>query len=251
MFTRLHSTPSAPVWTGLNARREQRMNRYARVYGAVMASLVLVSPAMAVTVSFQDGVAPTASYAGSRDTKIKSDATGNHGTATLLEADGSPDYSVIMKWDITSIPAGSTITAASITINVTNVSPNTYQFYKMHRPWVETGATWAQYASGLNWQIAGASGTSDRGSTALGTMTASTTGIKTFAMNASGVAIVQEWLSTPGSNNGIIVQNYANADGLDFDSSEIGTLGNRPKLTVTYTPPGGGTPTPTPTPTGP
>jgi len=45
------------------------------------------------------------------------------------------------------------------------------------------------------------------------------------------------------------VQDYANSDGLDFDSGEIGTLANRPKLTVTYTPPGGATPTPTPTPT--
>ena len=225
------------------------MNRYARVCAAAMVSLVLASPVLAVTVSFQDGVAPTASYAGSRDTKIKSDATGNHGTATLLEADGSPDYSVIMKWDIASIPAGSTITAASVTINVTNISGNTYQVYKMHRPWIETGATWTQYASGLNWQVAGASGTSDRGATALGSMTASTTGLKTFTFNASGVAIVQEWLNTPSSNNGIIVQNYANADGLDWDSSEIGTATNRPKLTVTYTPPGGGTPTPTPTPT--
>src|SRR5262245_46415409 len=57
----------------------------------------------AVTVSFQDGVLPTSSYAGTQDASIKqANATTNFGAATTLEADGDDgsgvDKSALMKW---------------------------------------------------------------------------------------------------------------------------------------------------------
>jgi hypothetical protein len=200
--------------------------------------------AQADSRSFQDGVAPSTTYAGTRDTKIKSDATGNHGTVTNLEIDGSPDYSVLLKWDIASVPAGSTITAASLVVNATDAG-HSYQIYEMKRNWTETGATWAQYAAGAAWQAAGASGANDRGTASLGSF-GGASGVRTFALNATGVALVQRWLDTPGTNFGVIVQEYSMSDGFDFNSREVTTAANRPKLVVTYTPLGGATPTPTP-----
>src|SRR5262245_27905057 len=218
-----------------------------RTSGVVALGSLLLMPlgAWADSQSFQNGVAPTSAYAGSRDTKIKSDATGNHGTETNLEIDGSPDYSVLLKWDIASIPSGSTVTAASIVVNATDAG-GTYKIYEMKRDWTETGATWAQYASGLSWQTAGASGANDRGTTSLGNF-GGASGVRTFALNATGVALVQRWVNTPATNFGVIVQDYALSDGFDFNSREIATATNRPKLVVTYTPASGPTPTPTAT----
>ncbi|MCI0698403.1 DNRLRE domain-containing protein, partial [candidate division KSB1 bacterium] len=185
------------------------------------------------TVSFQDGVN---GYTGTRDTKLLSGTpTTNYGTSDKLELDGSPDVSSLLSWDLTSIPAGSIIQSVDITVNVTNTSTNNYEFYEMKRPWVEGAATWNEYAFGLGWEVAGADGSGDRGTTVLGAITAATTGLQTFSLNASGVAMVQSWVDNPATNHGFAILDYINAsNGLDFSSRENGTVSNCPKLTVTY-----------------
>ena len=183
-------------------------------------------------VSFQDGVS---GYTGTRDTKIKSDsATTNHGTATTLEVDGSPDYAGLVSWDLSSIPAGKTVTAVSVSFNVTDVSSSAYELYALKRAWSETTATWNVASTGTNWQTAGANGANDRETTVLGALSSTSTGVKTFTLNAAGIAKVQSWINNPATNYGFVILDYANSDGLDLNSSEIGTIANRPKITVTY-----------------
>jgi hypothetical protein len=193
-----------------------------------------------VTVSFQDGAA---GYGGTRDTKLVSDAPGtNFGSDSKIELDGSPDSSGLLYWDLTSIPAGSRVSAVDITLNITNGSSHIFNFFEAQRDWVEGEATWINYASGQSWQLAGGDGSGDRGSTVLASLSG-TKGLKTIALNPEGVAVVQSWLDNPASNHGFIVLNYASAsDGLDFSSRENRTAANRPKLTVTYSTagPGGG-----------
>jgi len=186
-----------------------------------------------VAVSFQDGVN---GYSGTRDTKLKSGSPStNYGSATKLELDGSPDESSLLYWDLASISSGSIIQSVDITVNVTNTSNANYEFYQLQRPWVEGEATWNEYASGQGWQVAGADGSGDRGSTVLGAITASSTGLKTISLNADGVAVVQSWVDNPSSNHGFIILDYINSNGLDFSSRETGTVSNRPKLAMAYT----------------
>jgi len=186
------------------------------------------------TFAFQDGVSPVYSYAGTRDTEIKSDAPDtNFGSSATLEADGDPEYATIIQWDIDSIPTGSTVTYASITLNVINNSGGQgYELYEIKRDWVEDEATWNVYSSGNMWQTVGADGLDDRGTTALGKAGASDEGPFVFNLNADGIALVQSWIDDPSSNHGLIVLDYGNTDGLDFDSREAVTAESRPKLTV-------------------
>ncbi|MCW1925015.1 DNRLRE domain-containing protein [Luteolibacter arcticus] len=196
--------------------------------------ITVVPGAGSTVVSLQNG---TNGYSGATDTKIRSNAaTTNYGTATSIEIDGSPDYAGLIRWNLSSIPAGKTVTAASITVNVTDVTTEAYEIYALRRNWTPSQATWNIAASGANWGTPGASNTStDRESTVLGTMSSSTTGLKTFALNASGVAKVQSWVNSPSSNHGFIIMDYVNnSNGLDFSSSEDTAAANRPKLTVTY-----------------
>ncbi|BCU79279.1 Ig-like domain-containing protein [Luteolibacter sp. LG18] len=184
------------------------------------------------TVSFQDGVS---SYTGTRDTKIKSDAaTTNFGTNTTLEIDGSPDYAGLVSWDLTSIPAGKTVTAVTVTFNVTDPGASAYELYALKRAWSETTATWNIASTGVNWQTAGANGANDRETTVLGSLAGTANGLKTITLNASGIAKVQSWINTPSSNYGFVILDYANTDGLDLNTREIGTVASRPKITVTY-----------------
>ncbi|MHC4105084.1 MAG: PKD domain-containing protein, partial [Planctomycetota bacterium] len=67
--------------------------------------ITVTEPGATVTVSFQDGVD---GYSGTRDTKLLFDTpTSIYGSATPLEADGSPDKSFLLFWDLSSIPPGS------------------------------------------------------------------------------------------------------------------------------------------------
>jgi hypothetical protein len=185
------------------------------------------------TVSFQDG---TNGYSGTSDASLRSDATTtNYGSATTLLIDGSPDYATVIKWDLSSIPAGKQITAATITMNVTDRSSGTYELYALRRPFVESEVTWTRASVGVNWSTAGANNTTtDRESTILAPVAPSATGLRTFTLNASGLAKLQQWVNTPSSNNGFIILDYGIADGADFSSSEATTFSNRPKLTITY-----------------
>jgi PKD repeat protein len=185
------------------------------------------------TIAFQDGVD---GYSGTRDTRLRSTRpTKNYGSHVRLDVDGSPDESALVFWDATSIPVGSTVQSVDITVNVTNRSGQDYEFYELQRAWIESEATWSEYASGQSWQAPGADGAADRGSAVLGSITAPTTGTKTISLNAAGVAVVQSWVDNPSSNLGFILLDYINAsNGLDFSSRETATVANRPKLTVTY-----------------
>src|SRR5205823_2029030 len=83
-------------------------------------------------------------------------------------------------------------------------------------------------------EIPGAKGTSDRGTTVVGTITAPTTGPRTISLNAAGIALVRSWINSPSTNNGILIGNPTVTDGMAFGSKEAPTALNRPKLTVTY-----------------
>ncbi len=198
------------------------------------------APAPQTTVHFQDGVYPSSSYAGTKDTYIsQNNATTAYGSATTLMVDGDDpngstyDKNILIRWDTSSIATTKKVVSASITVNVVDASNHTYNIYEMKRAFSQSGSTWNVFASGSNWEVAGGNGSSDRGSTVLGTMTG-TTGTKTFSLNASGIALVQKWINTPSSNNGLIILNSSSTDGFDFSSREAATASQRPRLTITY-----------------
>ncbi len=180
----------------------------------------------------------TASVTSSADTHILENAPKrNYGTVASLGANGDQpagtgkDQSALLKWDLSTIPAGSKISSASVTLNVTNSSAQTYQAYELKRPWVQSAATWQLYAAGNHWQIAGAKGSLDRGTTVVSTVSPSSTGKQTFALSP---AVVQSWVDNPASNKGITIANATNTDGVSFSSRESTTSNLRPQLNVTY-----------------
>jgi hypothetical protein len=193
------------------------------------------------TISFQDGLFPTTAYAGTRDLRIRSgNPTTNYETNTTLGVDGSPDDGVLLKWDTSAIPAGITVDSASITIYVIGTSTDNYELYELKKDWDEAQASWNNAATGVSWSVPGADGITgpspDRGTTVLATVGGLTSGLITFNLNAAGLAVLQNWINNPSTNNGFLMMDYASAgDDLGFRSSEISTKTQRPKLNVTYT----------------
>jgi len=196
----------------------------------------------AQVAAFQDGVAPTAAYAGATDAMLQeSTPSTNRGSNTFIQLDR--DYQTgshqstdgLLRFELSGIPAGATVQSVQLTLNVTNpTSGEGYAVYPARKAWSETAATWNDAAAGSPWSAGGARGSADRGETSFATLNASAVGSSTVTFNAAGVAEVQGWLDTPARNHGLVLDAQTNTDGLVFDTSEVGTAGHRPKLTVTY-----------------
>ena len=112
------------------------------------------------SISFQQG---TNSYTGAKDTWLSLYyPTYNYGGATTVLVDGiepnttGDDAVILLYWDISSIPTGSTVTSASIDVYVTNTSTLSFPMYDMLQSWTEgtnngsagTGASWNFYGAG-------------------------------------------------------------------------------------------------------
>ena len=193
------------------------------------------------TLVFQNGVTPTASYMGARDTYLSEQQPDtNTGSNVDLLVDGDDpggsglDKASLMAWDVSSIPAGSIVESVSVIIEVTNPTQSLYSFRETLRNWQEDQATWNEYASGAAWSLPGGLGGGDRGATVLGQATANTTGTKITTLNADGVALVQAWVDGAVPNFGVILSDTSSGDGLDFWSGDAPIATNHPRLSIEF-----------------
>ncbi|MEX2187233.1 MAG: lamin tail domain-containing protein [Pirellulales bacterium] len=202
--------------------------------------------------NFQDGAAPSGAYAGTADTWITANnETMTNGSATDIDIDGEDPLENLgmIRWDLSSIAPGNTIASALITVNASNGTNNSYDIFAALRNWSEADANWTQAAAGQNWQQPGAYGPSDRGTTVLGTVNGGT-GVRTFVLNAAGIAQIQQWIDNPATNFGFIISNDNATDGIVFASSEAGNVNNRPRLVLSFNPPAQSDTTPPTVPAG-
>ena len=198
-----------------------------------------------VTVSLQNGVAPTASYAGTTDATLQESVpAANAGAEPVIRVDmdypngSGRNADALLRFDVSAIPPGSVVQSVKLTLNVTNSTGGEgYALYALSRGWSEAQATWNSAASTTAWQAGGARGASDRSPAPLGTVLPGAPGKFTVTLNAAGVAAVQGWVDKTAPNHGMVLDASTNADGLEFDSSEAATATNRPALSVVYAPP--------------
>jgi hypothetical protein len=191
-------------------------------------------------IAFQNGLFPNVSYVGASDTQIvgsKKKTTKNYGSSTTLSIDGSPETAGLFRWDVSEIPAGSTVQSVTIELTLSSSSKDSANVYALDRAWDEFSATWEQYAAGSDWAGAGASGTGDAESTALGQVGQTSKGVYQINFNGAGVAAVQNWINDPSQNYGIIINDYTNKKAVKIRSSEYKTADMRPKLIIDFTPP--------------
>jgi len=183
--------------------------------------------------SFQDGVAPTADYRGTQDTEISSkEQTANFGKIEQLQLQRLSDQqTVLLKWDLTAIPAGSKVVSAELTFWVTGKLVGDCKIHALNLPFEESEATWRFAKSTLSWSAPGAQAARDRGVTPIALLAPSQPGFHTAMITDLGV--VQTWINAPKENFGILIAGPdANIWGLE--SRETAMPDRRPKLTITY-----------------
>ncbi|MHC4140484.1 MAG: multicopper oxidase domain-containing protein [Planctomycetota bacterium] len=197
----------------------------------------------------------------SKDNTLYEDAAGSlsNGAGVRLFSGNTSDKGVrraLMAFDVAgSVPAGSTIDAVTLTLNMgrsQRAGAETFTLYRMDSDWGEgtsvaagqeggggpatTGdATWIHsfYASSF-WTTAGG----DFSATASASLLVDRKAFYTWGSTPEMVADVQGWLNVPANNFGwILIGNEAAIETAKrFDSRENGTAANRPVLEVTFTP---------------
>jgi glucose/arabinose dehydrogenase len=212
--------------------------------GAQSHDIVAPDTANTYTATYTPATTGTASLTSAADAGLSELAPNtNNGATTTLKVDGDDpdpgggDLYAALRWNLSQIPPGATVSSASVTLNISNPSPQTYGAYDLKRAWNESQLTWNQAATGTPWATAGAKGATDRGSQ-IASLTPTNIAPYTFTLPAS---VVQGWVSAPYSNTGILLANTTNFDGFVFDTKEGA---QPPKLTINYTTSGGGDTTP-------
>ncbi|WP_165453893.1 DNRLRE domain-containing protein [Hyunsoonleella flava] len=215
--------------------------------------LQFILPILCVFFLLDLSAQTTANLTPVKDNSIYSESNNSNGLGRLYSGrtgstDGNNNRRALIKFDLTSIPNGATITSVTLTLNVSRVpggvGTQTYNIYELTTDWGEgtsTGTgngaaavapdtTWSDAMLGTsNWTAAGG----DFSPTALSTLSLSGLGNYDFPTSTTFVSVAQQWLDNPSTNNGLILigDETVNRSARQFGSKDSGIA---PILNVTY-----------------
>ncbi len=189
-----------------------------------------------------------------RDNSIYSEFTGSsNGAGELfagLIANSSGIRRALMHFDVSAVPAGSTVTSASLTMQVTKTSLATagnfmFSLHRLTRDWGEgtssgTGTGAPAQAGEATWSHAmfGSQAWTTAGGDFVGTASSSRLvgNLGSYTWNDAGLATdVQAWIDSPATSFGWILRGDESiASAKVFGSRESATVGHRPTLAIEY-----------------
>jgi hypothetical protein len=180
------------------------------------------------------------------DTAIRSGLSGVGGVATISTGGSAtaPTRS-LWRFSLTCVPSGKNIVKAQVKWMVyqdTGRSVDRFDLFELTRPWVESSATWTDWAAASPWATPGADDTTqDRGATVLGTITAGSADVPaggwvSAPLNATGLQVLESWRDGTRPHYGWLLKAASGTDTLRLLASETGAGANRPFLEITYQP---------------
>ena len=202
------------------------------------------------TVTLQQGVD---GYQGTSDTFISTwSPSSNFNVQASLIVKNDSVYSSLLRFDVSSIRAGSTLRQATLRLyGYVRNKPNTFELeaYRLLRPWVDAQATWDHASTGNAWGVPGANDTlTDREQDPAAVLQISDVGAW-YELNVSEP--VRAWVAEPDQNYGLILRGFGLHSVIyEFASSNHTTISIHPQLVVDFVAPTVPTATPEqPTPT--
>ena len=195
------------------------------------------------TVTKEFGDAVDSNYPGSvADTWSRAGFSTNFSSDVQLNTYTWPDNvianDIIIKWDLSAIPPDATVTEATLYLYQTGSGGDSLYDLPVHKiinvdPDIAT-LSWETYDGVNSWTGGADGGQSD---IAPAEDTPAVNSINNEYKSWSVAAMVQEWVSNPSSNFGMMVNSDAVATRDScryFASSEVADSSRRPKLIVTY-----------------
>ena len=227
------------------------------VFLAILMTLLILAPASSVwaqepstaSVTLQQGAD---GYEGATDTYLDlGNATTVWGNADRLRTKTTENADALLRFDVTSIPAGSTVQQATLrlyAIDHTGLRPTartnnffrwwpsiTLRSHQVLRPWAEDSATWEVAATGDAWEMPGCQGA---GVDYVGEYTDEVVGFEEIRswVEFDVTELVQQWIDNPDSNYGVVIKAYLHTVTISYSfwSSEGPLAWFRPQLVVDY-----------------
>lgn len=178
-----------------------------------------VSQALAPTcVTIQRGAAGDIA-----DAKVRSEfPNANFGALeTFVTGDQFSQRYALLRYDLSSIPAGNVITSATATLTeVSNLGASTVDVHRVTAPWSEGSVTANSFASSFDPAVAASFSNGGAGHTG--------------AISFDLTSLAQGWYSGSIANHGVAMMAPTNST---WASSEATSPSARPSLTVCYAPP--------------
>jgi len=189
------------------------------------------------------------SYWGVADTYLdRGNASRPFGSSPWLYLKTTDNATILIRFDLSTLPAGSEITSAKLRLFLGTTSPAnvpmSMQLYALSRQWADDQATWQQAQDGAAWQSAGANGPGDRAAmpdAELACYQPTTSAARVVEFDVTELA--EQWVADaeePAENFGVIVKpSICRGTALYYVySSESRTTERRPELYLEYeTPP--------------
>ena len=167
------------------------------------------------------------------DTFLASDGpNSNYNVQTSALVDGDTQRVVLMRFDLSALPPGTSIVSAELHVWTDFDPGQTCTFYPVLESWDETTTTWNVRTTGTAWMTAGAAPPS-RSTTAAATVLPAAA--ETEYTVALPPAVVTGWVTSPTTNNGLVITT-TDADGTRFSTREHAMAARHPYLRVTHVP---------------
>jgi hypothetical protein len=185
-------------------------------------------------VTFQNGLG---GYSGVQDTYLwdgqaDNDPYGASVKMTLCGFDVGDRQRPLLKFDVSSIPPGTTITSAVLMLYMyeEHGGSGDYVAYETTTAWAQASATWNLAATGQSWTT---SGGDYNPAAEICRVAKNPTAVNDW-MSFDITAAVQQWINSPAGNLGIIIKadNEAALIANRFHSSDYVTQSLHPKLVV-------------------
>jgi hypothetical protein len=200
------------------------------------------TPTVTFTPSPTSGPSLPACYSGTPNGFLPSDDTyinsnqplNNYGTDNTFDVrpDNGADRRGLLKFDLSSIPANSIVTSATLYLySQDSKTGQTTYIYRVTSNWSESTATW------LTWSLLG--GDFDSGTSHFTFIPAQNNCMLTMDITN----LVQAWVNGTYNNYGLMLYSTGPNHNIPYSSKEDGTASRLPKLNIVYT-----LPTSTPTP---
>jgi len=186
-------------------------------------------------IVFQQGLN---GYSGVTDTWINLyDPNLNFNGETKLLVLGTEGIKSLVRFDLSSIPAGARITSATLSLynygHENSANGGAVNVHRASKVWVESQATWNVYSAGNSWAAAGLQAGSDYATSPMSSITINTA-INVWR-NFDVTGLVQDWVNGT-TNNGFVVRSPTGGVKPRFYSSGYSVDASvRPRLSVNYT----------------
>jgi len=177
-------------------------------------------------------------YTGCADTRISEENPHANFGDQWLVLGMKGRAAILMRFDVSSIPAHAFIQEATLSLHVSNFGqrreePIIAATFPVTRTWEEMQATWYKATDLDDWGLPGCNDTSsDRSPTPTDSQAIHEIGWYHWDVTSA----LQRWVQDPASNKGLLIKQTNTAVGGEYDmrSSEFAGLEMRPYLTVKY-----------------